>query len=89
MTVSGNGVGHVEVAHVLNQVSAVEVCFTVWFVSLVLETRRLDEVVLNQVGSKLGNSCSKFLYGVVRKWRTKLFRESTNNLPVVLGKAWS
>jgi len=89
VTVARDGISHVEVIYVLGQCGAVEMGLTVRLVSVLLEARGLDEVVLDQVGSKLGNSCSKLFQSVVRKRGVEFLRESTDDLPVVLSKARS
>lgn len=58
MTVSGDGIGHVEVLYVLSQGCAVQLGVTIWLVSKMLETGALDEIKLDQVRSKFSNSGS-------------------------------
>jgi len=88
VTVTGDGIGHVEVVDGIGEESLAD--FTVASVgqSDSIERAGLDVVVSNEMGSNLGKTGSDFIKRVVRKRGTKLLRESTEDHPVVTGKAW-
>ena len=51
VTVSGNGVGHVEVVHVFGEGGLVGMGLTVRLVSMLLEARAFNEIKLDKVRS--------------------------------------
>jgi len=88
MAVSGDGIGHVEVLHVLGEGRAVQLGLSIWLVSELFETGALDEIELDQVRSKFGDSGSEFIKGVIRERTAQLFGKSSQDHPVILREAW-
>lgn len=88
MTVSGDGVSHVEVVNVFDKGGSVNVGVAIWSVGKLFKSRAFNDVVLNEMWSQLGKSGSQFVEGVIWQRSSKLLRESSQDHPVVLGEAW-
>lgn len=88
VTVSGDGVGHVEVVNVFNEGGSVDAGVAVWLVSMFLESRAFNDVVLDEMWSQLGKSGSQFIDGVIWERSAKLLRKSSQDHPVVLRETW-
>lgn len=87
--VTGDNISHVEVVYSVCQQRAAQLGAAIRLVSKLGEAAILDHVVAHQVWGVLSETSSDLIKGIVRQRAAKLFRESSQDLPVVSCEAWS